>query len=80
MLHSPIETNTCVKLLEIFKFQSFNIYSFIHTVVPETQAIAHLVNKCSVMLMQSLGDMISARMPTHPRSAPTRQQVKLLKK
>ena len=38
-----------------------------HTGVPETQAIAHLVNKMSVMLMQSLGDMISARMPTHPR-------------
>ena len=38
-----------------------------HTGVPETQAIAHLVNKMSVMLMQSLGDMISARVPTHPR-------------
>ena len=38
-----------------------------HTGVPESQAITHLVNKMSVMLMQSLGDMISARVPSHPR-------------
>ena len=38
-----------------------------HTGVPETLAIGQLVNKMSVMLMQSFVDMISARVPTHPR-------------